>query len=131
MEGKLFTIQDPGDSPESSFIERYFISFPFCGLKWFNSGSDEKDKDFTISSKEGGWVYGGSLHVLSVYKEEKIVVKVKDMHKRALKTKLELYPFVLRIFSEAFGDFSVFLATESSIVRDDWVRFLNYIYLQY
>ena len=123
MEGKLFTLQDPGDSHDSCYVERYFVSYPFCGMKWFSSEpTDDRLTKYSMSSNEGGWVYGGSLRAMSVFEEKPIVIKVRDMKNRAAKTKLNLYPFILRLFSEAFGDFTVTLAAENEIERSDWVN---------
>jgi hypothetical protein len=92
-------------------------------MKWFASEPTvDRSTKHSISSRDGSWVYGGSLRAMSVFEEDAVVIKVKDMKNRATKTKLTLYPFVLRIYCEAFGDFSVTLAAENEIVRSDWVQ---------
>lgn len=129
MEGKLFTLQDPGDTHESCYVERYFVSYPFCGMKWFRTEpTADRLTRYSMSSSEGGWVYGGSLRVMSVFEEKSTVIKVKDMKNRAEKTKFKLYPFVLRVFNEAFGDITVTLAAENDIERSDWVNVENLLY---
>ena len=130
MEGRLFVLQDPGDSLESAFIERYFISYPFCGLKWFPSHPDLEPgskalMNPSMSSVEGNWVYGGSLRIMAVFEDEIVVIKVKDMNRNGRRIKIQLFPFVLRVSTEAFGDITVCLASESEKDRKEWVIFIS------
>ena len=37
MEGPLYVFQDPGDTSDLPWKERYFVSYPFCGIKWDES----------------------------------------------------------------------------------------------
>ena len=119
MESKLFCLQDLGDIVDFPYQERYFISVPFCGLKSYLNEPLPEERKNLINSLEGSWVYGGSLQVISVIQENEKTFKTKDNFGN--KSNLTLYPFSLRVSSDAFGDVVLELASSSLENRNSWV----------
>ena len=62
----------------SVWKERYFISYPFCGVKWFDEKPKVNDKHITMNQFDAtnttsGWVVGGSIRALSVHVIDAVV----------------------------------------------------------
>jgi hypothetical protein len=79
-------------SPRYKFQPRYFILFPFCGLRWFLEEPKEKNiPKLLLSAQEGGWVYGGNVRVHDVILEEAIPYNTLTVDS------VLIYPFVLEL----------------------------------
>jgi hypothetical protein len=120
MEGYLYVEQDPGDTNSSPFTLRYFVSFPFCGLRWFDSKPNEKDIYQLLSDREEekGWVYGGSIKVNQVKNEEILTFKNNDVSG----VEFTIYPFSLSILTDAMGEISILLAADDKQTRELWIE---------
>ena len=151
MESHLFTHQEPPlagtiQSSTSAWKERYFISYPFCGVKWFEAKPNVNDKHITMNQSDptntkSGWVMGGSLRALSVFPVDTVIrLKVNRLNQEgaytssssfARKNVINLYCFILHLRTDAFGDIAINLAAETKTMRDEWLEEFNRnIYMQ-
>ena len=72
------------DSGWDRYVTRYFVSYPFCGVKWFKKPPSEIDQQIPRETKElnndnEGWLYGGDVSIVQIdtlpgYKQERSVV---------------------------------------------------------
>lgn len=116
MKGYLYVEEDLLGKPNKTYIKRYFVSYRFCGLKWFTKEATEiKNAAYLqcISNDTCGWVYGGSILVESVDTEKEMPYKDHA-----------IYPFVVHLRCGEH-ETSVRLASKSEELRSKWVDEIN------
>lgn len=90
MQGYLYVENET--SPRYRFQPRYFILFPFCGLRWFLEEPKEKNiPKLLLSAQEGGWVYGGNVRVHDVTLEDATPYNTLTVDS------VLIYPFLLEL----------------------------------
>ena len=139
MEGYLFVQSDEDGAPSDIYTKRYFILFPFCGLRWFLQEPQanvsynkllQQDDDADARAADSGWVCGGNIKVDAVTIEKAFVLLSHD--DMSLRVDDEggdgnsetIYPFLVKL---KCGDCAtqVRLATDSEAERLGWVRELH------
>lgn len=99
---------------------RYFISYPFIGLKWFSSKPvDGNDSNPMTDSSSYGWLYGGNISVDFVKSEKQIPVSKIIFRKDNSVLQDYLYPFLIRLRCGK-NHMIVRLACESESMRYKW-----------
>lgn len=84
MRGKVLVEEELQGKPTNTFVERYFVSFPFCGVRWFklepelSSSTDEQLLHRSDSSC--GWVYGGNVFPVAVAALDTIEYQLQDWY---------------------------------------------------
>ena len=88
MQGYIYV--ENVDSLKRKYQPRYFILFPFCGLRWFLDAPEETlITKLLMSASEGGWVFGGNIRVSNVRAEP------PESHDMPIDT--PIFPFVLEL----------------------------------
>ena len=122
MQGYIFVENE--NSSRIRFQTRYFILFPFCGLRWFLEEPREKNiAKLLLSAQEGGWVFGGNVRVNYVGEEDPIDYNF------AIESKI--YPFVIELVcGQNFH--KIRLACEDSVIRHQWIeQILRSLHIQH
>lgn len=116
MKGYLYVEEDLLGRPNKTFVKRYFVSYKFCGLKWFSKEpADIKNAVYLqcISNETCGWVYGSSVIV------EQIDVENQMKHKDKV-----IYPFSVYLKCGEYNT-SVRFACKTDDIRKRWVEDIN------
>ena len=117
MRGYLFVEEEQLGVATNTFTERFFISFPFCGLKWFTREPDQYSNINNLLRMTGdtcGWVFGAGI----------IPHEVDITHSIKRKKKPTLYPFRIVLKSNDHL-LTVKMASEDEDIRQDWVTEIN------
>jgi hypothetical protein len=111
MQGYIYV--ENADSLQSKFLPRYFILFPFCGLRWFIDQPEEiAVTKLLMSASEGGWVFGGNIRVNTVHAEPPTSTN--------LTIGSQMYTFVLELVSPDRAYF-LRLGCDDDNVRQNWI----------
>lgn len=113
MKGYLYVEEDLLGRPNKTFVKRYFISYKFCGLKWFSKEpTDIKNAVYLqcISNETCGWVYGSSIIA------EQVEVESQIKHKDNV-----IYPFSVYLKCGEYTT-SIRFACKTDDVRKRWVE---------
>ena len=117
MQGFLYV--ENIDAPKLKYQSRYFVLFPFCGLRWFSEEpQDASEASLLTSGDDGGWIFGGNIRILSIIMEE------NDQEY------MNFYPFVIYL-STKNGSHHIRLASDNDDVRMLWTdEIKKSIYIQ-
>ena len=127
----LFAEEDYNGEGTLNYCERYFIMFPFCGLRWFHNSPEIEDhvpgsvySSILLQQDEtSGWVFGGGITVEGVRLENKVQHDnmTQESDDDAL---ISLYPFVLTLKCHDETT-QVRLASRDIESRASWVKKIN------
>lgn len=118
----MYVEQSAGGGPfplSSSFISRYFISFPFCGMKWFREEpSGDGMQRLLVDGQIGGWVFGGSVQVTG------FIVEQETIRSQVLES--TIFPFLVELtlrggLEQPLKKVRVRFATDDEATRDLWL----------
>ena len=117
MQGYLYV--ENQDAPKLKFQSRFFVLFPFCGLRWFTEEPEDLRESRLLSSgDDGGWIFGGNVRISSVVMEE------------TDKIYAEIYPFCLSVMARN-QTYHIRLATDDEDIRILWTdQIKKAIYIQ-
>ena len=142
MEGHLYVNEDENGAHSEVYSRRYFVLFPFCGLRWF---LQEPDASVSYSSLlqgrgddggsgrlEAGWVCGGNVKVDAVTMEKTFVLlshddmsgRDDDELEESHRQQQSIYPFVVKLRCGVHTT-QVRLASDTEAERLSWVRELR------
>lgn len=122
MQGYIFVENE--NSSRLKYQPRYFILFPFCGLRWFLEEPKEKNiAKLLLSAQEGGWVFGGNVRVNYVDEEDPIDYNF------AIDSKI--YPFIIELVcGQNFH--KIRLGCEDPVIRHQWMeQILRSLHIQH
>jgi hypothetical protein len=121
MQGYIYV---ENEASRSRFHPRYFIIFPFCGLRWFIEAPKEKNlTKVLLSAQEGGWVFGGNVRVHDVVAEEPL------QNNFALDSLI--YPFSLELICGQ-NLHKLRLGCDDAESRHNWIEeILNSLHIQH
>ena len=119
MQGHLYV--ENKDAPKLRFQSRFFVLFPFCGLRWFaEEPEDVSESSLLTSGEDGGWIFGGNLRVSSVVSEEPDPDQIYA----------EIFPFSLLVMSPT-QTYQIRFATDDEDIRIVWTdQIKRAIYIQ-
>lgn len=113
MQGHLY-IENEESTLMSKYVPRYFVLFPFCGLRWFLSEPEETDiEKLLTSSLPGGWLFGGNIRVVSINVESPCVER--------LSVDTQIFPFRLELSPSFDKLLSVRLACDDIDLFHSWI----------
>src|SRR4051794_3109735 len=116
MRGYLFVEEDMLGIPNNTFTKRYFVSFPYCGLKWFLSEPHAINSHkllLTTTSEATGWMFNAGLIPSEI-----------SASKSIQSNRITLYPFTVTMrYNEHVTTLS--LATDDEDMRQKWIYELN------
>lgn len=112
MQSYLYVEEKLRGQPSGSYVLRYFILHPYCGLHWFEEKPEGTLNGDYIEAGTSGWVYGGNISVDSVHIENISNLQEED---------IELFPFVLTLRCED-NVIDIRFATEEDSTRQTWVE---------
>lgn len=117
MQGHLYV--ENKDAPKLKFQSRFFVLFPFCGLRWFaEEPEDVTESHLLTCADDSGWIFGGNIRISSVVMEEPD--KIYD----------EIFPFSLFVMSPT-ETHQIRLATDDEDIRIVWTdEIKKAIYIQ-
>jgi hypothetical protein len=139
----LFVEEQIGSISQGTFTSRYFVSFPFCGLKWFaqkkynlNYAQSLYDIiNINDQNNEEGWIYGGNIIISYLKCEDSI--SSKDIISTSISTSIldnfnseinvgeSLYPFIIKIQRGDDIEMSIRLAATSYEQQQKWINNIN------
>jgi hypothetical protein len=112
MQGYVYVENERSETLK--FQSKYFVLFPFCGLRWFSEEPEEKNvTKLLMSAKEGGWIFGGNIRVNSVLPELPSTYN--------LLIDKSIYPFVIELVC-ADRVIKLRLGCEEDQVRHLWME---------
>ena len=111
------------DTGADRYVQRWFIPYPFCGLKWFR----KKPGDLNLPPTETlpnhddeGWIYGGDMFVVdckALPNEEDFDEDTDDEEMATF-----LYPFLLRLQTKDMPVIEIKFAATSHQSRQFWIQ---------
>eukprot|EP01032_Pedospumella_encystans_P020897 gene20897-23730_t len=116
MKGYLYVEEDLLGKPNRTFTRRYFISYRFCGLKWFSkepNGIRNAVYLQCIANDTCGWIYGGNVI------PEQVEIEDEMRHRDNV-----VFPFTVSLKCGEYYT-SVKLACKTEEMRRRWVDELN------
>ena len=116
MKGYLYVEEDLLGKANNTYVKRYFISYKFCGLKWFTKEPTDIKNDAylqCISNNTCGWVYGGNIIVQSVEADKEIKLK-----------ETTIYSFIITLQCSDYIT-KIRFATKTNELRKKWMDEIN------
>lgn len=119
MQGHLYV--ENKDAPKLKFQSRFFVLFPFCGLRWFaEEPEDLSESSLLTSGEDGGWIFGGNIRLSSVVIEEPDSDQIYA----------EIFPFSILVTSP-IQTYQIRFATDDEDIRIVWTdQIKKAIYIQ-
>ena len=112
MQSYLYVEEKLRGQPTGSYVLRYFILHPYCGLHWFEDKPEGILNGDYMEIGTSGWVYGGNISVDRVTIENVTVLQQEQ---------IDIYPFVLTLRCED-DTIDIRFATEEDSTRQTWVE---------